>query len=114
MYKVSEFSALTGLSKETLRYYAQVELLEPVFIDPSNQYRYYDDGSYLLALLLGKLRGFGLTIQEMKTVMNDQSFANLEKLLLEKKKNIEVEIEELRDKIADIDKFIESGKGTDE
>ena len=114
MYKVSEFSALTGLSKETLRYYAQVELLEPVFIDPSNQYRYYDDGSYLLALLLGKLRGFGLTIQEMKTVMNDQSFANLEELLLEKKKNIEVEIEELRDKIADIDEFIESGKGTDE
>lgn len=34
MYKVSEFSALTGLSKETLRYYAQVGLLEPVFVDP--------------------------------------------------------------------------------
>jgi len=110
MYKVSEFSTLTGLSKETLRYYAEVELLEPVFIDPSNQYRYYDDGSYLLALLLGKLRGFGLTIQEMKTVMNDQSFANLEKLLVEKKKNIEAEIEELRSKVADIDEFIESGK----
>ena len=113
MYKVSEFSALTGLSKETLRYYAQVELLEPVFVDPANQYRYYDDGSYLLALLLAKLRGFGLTIQEMKTVMNDQSFDNLEKLLLEKKKNIESEIEELRSKVADIDEFIESGKERD-
>ncbi|MGP4069973.1 MerR family transcriptional regulator [Halobacillus sp. B29] len=113
MYKVSEFSALTGLSKETLRYYAQVELLEPVFVDPANQYRYYDDGSYLLALLLAKLRGFGLTIQEMKTVMNDKSFDNLEKLLLKKKKNIESEIEELRSKVADIDEFIESGKERD-
>ncbi|SFG68409.1 DNA-binding transcriptional regulator, MerR family [Halobacillus alkaliphilus] len=92
MYKVSEFSILTGLSKETLRYYAEVELLDPVFIDPANQYRYYDDGSYLLALLLGKLRGFGLTIQEMKIVMNDQSFTNLEGLLLEKKENIEIQI----------------------
>ncbi|MGP4074670.1 MerR family transcriptional regulator [Halobacillus sp. K22] len=114
MYKVSEFSALTGLSKETLRYYAEVELLEPVFIDPANKYRYYDDGSYLLALLLGKLRGFGLTIQEMKTVMNDQSFANLEELLLEKKKNIETQIEELRSKLEDIDEFIKSGRETDE
>ncbi|MCA1010531.1 MerR family transcriptional regulator [Halobacillus halophilus] len=114
MYKVSEFSALTGLSKETLRYYAEVELLEPVFTDPSNQYRYYDDGSYLLALLLGKLRGFGLSIQEMKTVMNDQSFNNLEKLLLDKRKNIEAEIEELRAKIEDINEFIESGKESDE
>ncbi|ASF40587.1 transcriptional regulator [Halobacillus halophilus] len=113
MYKVSEFSALTGLSKETLRYYAQVGLLEPVFVDPANQYRYYDDGSYLLALLLAKLRGFGLTIHEMKTVMNDKSFDNLEKLLLKKKKNIESEIEELRSKVADIDEFIESGKERD-
>lgn len=33
MYKVSEFSEMTGLSKETLRYYAEVKLLEPAYID---------------------------------------------------------------------------------
>jgi DNA-binding transcriptional MerR regulator len=46
MYKVSEFVEMTGLSKETLRYYAEVKLLEPAFIDPKNNYRYYDDGSF--------------------------------------------------------------------
>ena len=30
MYKISEFSELTGISKETLRYYAQEQLLETV------------------------------------------------------------------------------------
>lgn len=45
MYKISEFSEITGLSKETLRYYEQVQLLEPASIDPANHYRYYDDGS---------------------------------------------------------------------
>jgi DNA-binding transcriptional MerR regulator len=43
MYKISEFSELTGMSKETLRYYEQEQLLEPAFVDPSNNYRYYDD-----------------------------------------------------------------------
>ncbi|ARI75347.1 MerR family transcriptional regulator [Halobacillus mangrovi] len=114
MYKVSEFSYLTGLSKETLRYYAEVELLEPAYINPENNYRYYDDGSYLLAMLLNKLRGFGLTIQEMKTVMNDESFANLERLLVEKKRNIEYQIEELQLKIEDINEFIESGRESEE
>lgn len=110
MYKISDFSELTGLSKETLRYYAEVKLLEPAFIDPKNNYRYYDDGSYFLALLLVKLRRFGFTIQEMITVMEDESFEHLEALLRLKKKNIRMEIEDLQQKAEEIDAFLESGK----
>ncbi|EDL65481.1 MerR family transcriptional regulator [Bacillus sp. SG-1] len=110
MYKISEFSELTGLSKETLRYYAEIGLLEPAYIDPTNNYRYYDDGSYFLAVLLSKLRNFGLTIQEMQGVMNDESFFNLKTLLLQKRQNIVKQIKELQQKLSDIDEFIESGR----
>lgn len=110
MYKISDFSELTGLSKETLRYYAEVKLLEPAYIDPNNHYRYYDDGSYFLAVLLVKLRKFGFTIQEMISVMEDESFAQLEELLIQKKKKIWIQIEELQGQIEDIDAFLESGK----
>lgn len=101
---------MTGLSKETLRYYAEVKLLEPAFINPENNYRYYDDGSYFLAILLKKLRRFGFTIQEMISVMEDESFAHLEDLLVEKRKNIQVQIEDLRLQLEEIDEFIESGR----
>jgi DNA-binding transcriptional MerR regulator len=110
MYKISEFAEMTGLTKETLRYYAEVKLLEPAFIDPNNHYRYYDDGSYFLAILLRKLRGLGFTIQEMISVMEDESFANLEALLLQKRKLIEMQMEELQGQIEEIDAFLESGK----
>lgn len=110
MYKIGEFAALTGLSKETLRYYAEVNLLEPAYMDPINKYRYYDDGSYFLALLLGKLRRFGFTIQEMKSVMEDESFAHLEDLLRLKKANIENEINELQLQVTEIDEFLRSGR----
>jgi DNA-binding transcriptional MerR regulator len=110
MYKISEFAGLTGLSKETLRYYAEIKLLEPAFIDPDNNYRYYDDGSYFLAVLLVKLRSFGLTIQEMQRVMNDESFFNLEALLLKKRENIEKQMNDLQQKLIEIEEFIQSGK----
>jgi DNA-binding transcriptional MerR regulator len=101
---------MTGLSKETLRYYAEVKLLEPACINPENNYRYYDDGSYFLAILIVKLRRFGFTIQEMISVMEDESFAHLEDLLLQKRNNIQVQIEDLRLQIEEIDEFIASGR----
>lgn len=110
MYKVSDFAELTGLSKETLRYYAEVKLLEPAFIDPKNNYRYYDDGSIFLATLLTKLRKLGFTIQEMSSVMEDESFANLEALLVQKKRNILQQINELQLQVEEIDGFLASGK----
>lgn len=110
LYKVSEFSSLTGLSKETLRYYDEIKLLEPAYTDPQNNYRYYDDGSYFIAMLLLKLKNLGFTIQEMISVMNDESFANLENLLLQKKGRIQMQIEELQFKIQEIDEFLASGR----
>ncbi|QOR68713.1 MerR family transcriptional regulator [Cytobacillus suaedae] len=110
MYKISEFSEMTGLSKETLRYYAEVKLLEPAYIDQINNYRYYDDGSYFLALLLRKLRRFGFTIQEMISVMEDESFENLEELLLNKREKIQLQIKDLKLQIKEIDDFVSSGK----
>ncbi|KEZ47220.1 MerR family DNA-binding transcriptional regulator [Metabacillus indicus] len=110
MYKISEFTEMTGLSKETLRYYAEVKLLEPALIDPNNNYRYYDDGSYFLAILLVKLRGFGFTVQEMLSVMEDESFAHLEDLLIQNREKIKMQIENLRQRIEEIDEFLVSGK----
>ncbi|MGV2940383.1 MerR family transcriptional regulator [Mesobacillus sp. LC4] len=109
MYKVSEFSKMTGLSKETLRYYAEIKLLEPVFIDPNNKYRYYDNGSYLVARLLVHLRRFNFTIQEMLTVVNDESFENLEQILWKKRQGLVNQVQELNELIEEMDDFFEFG-----
>ncbi|MGF3104903.1 MerR family DNA-binding transcriptional regulator [Rossellomorea sp. DUT-2] len=113
MYKVSEFSKMTGLSKETLRYYAEIKLLEPVYIDPANNYRYYDNGSYLVGRLLVYLRRFNFSIQEMLIVVNDESFENLEQLIRAKKRDLEAEIERIQTVIEEMDDFFEMGIGED-
>lgn len=114
MYRVSEFSEMTGLSKETLRYYAEVKLLEPVYVDPKNKYRSYDNGSYLIAMILARLRTFNFTIQEMLSVIEDESFENLEHILNEKKRNIQQKIDELHGTIVEIEQFLLWGKEEDE
>lgn len=113
MYKVSEFSKMTGLSRETLRYYAEIKLLEPVYIDPANNYRYYDNGSYLVGRLLVYLRRFNFSIREMLTVVNDESFENLEHLIRAKKRDLETEIERIQTVIEEMDDFFEMGLGED-
>lgn len=114
MYKISEFADMTGLTKETLRYYEKVGLLEPAFTDPENRYRYYDDGSCFLAVLLVELRSLGFTIQEMRSAMNDESFARLEQLVIAKREKIQQQIHELQSQTATIDIFLLSGQGEEQ
>ncbi|MCA1055661.1 MerR family transcriptional regulator [Rossellomorea aquimaris] len=107
MYKISEFSKMTGLSKETLRYYADIGLLEPVHINPDNNYRYYDNGSYLVARLLVHLRRFNFSIQEMLEVVRDESFDNLEALIRQKKRALQKEVQRIQGIIDEMDDFFE-------
>lgn len=39
-YKISEFAALCGLSRDTLLHYDRIGILKPAFVAPSG-YRYY-------------------------------------------------------------------------
>ncbi|MBC1436013.1 MerR family transcriptional regulator [Listeria rocourtiae] len=107
MYRIGEFSEMTGLTKETLRYYTQIELLQPVFVEPRNKYSYYDNNSFLVARLLVYLRRFDFSIQEMLMVVHDRSLDELEEILKEKKVALRQRIADTEAIIMEIDTFLE-------
>lgn len=43
MYRISQFSKISGLTVKALHYYNKEDILEPSFRNKENQYRYYDD-----------------------------------------------------------------------
>lgn len=43
MYRISQFSKISGLAVKALRYYDKEGILEPSFRNEENQYRHYDD-----------------------------------------------------------------------
>ena len=56
MYKIGEFSKLTGLSIRTLRYYNDIGILVPEEVDIFTNYRYYGDKNLEDARLIGELK----------------------------------------------------------
>lgn len=68
MYKISQFSKLSGMSIKTLRYYDQESILTPSYRDENNQYRYYNDEDLKKALLIKHLRALEFSIMEIKEI----------------------------------------------
>lgn len=62
---ILEFSKLTGINRDNLRYYDRIGLLSPEYRG-SNRYRYYSRQQLNSAYLIINLRGMGVGIEEIK------------------------------------------------
>ena len=71
MYKIGDFSKLTGLSVKTLRYYDSINLLNPSYIDKYTSYRYYTDDEYKIYKEIEYLKKLGFTLEEIKNNINN-------------------------------------------
>lgn len=97
MYKIGEFSKMVSLSVKTLRYYQEIELLEPVSIDEETGYRYYDTHSYERARLIQQLKNFHFTLMEIKEMIDHiEDLDDLQAYLKEKHDQMEMQIVHLK------------------
>lgn len=72
-YSIRELSNLAGVSARTLRYYDEIGLLKPLYVNEAG-YRFYGENEVLLLqqILFYKERGFGL--QEIKQAVYQEDF----------------------------------------
>ncbi|MFD3706384.1 MerR family transcriptional regulator [Nocardia sp. NPDC058658] len=66
---IGEFARLTHLSVKTLRYYHEIELLEPAAVDPGTGYRRYSTEQVERAHLIRRLRDLEMPLPEIRTVL---------------------------------------------
>ncbi|WP_405159449.1 MerR family transcriptional regulator [Nocardia sp. NBC_01499] len=66
---IGEFARLTYLPVKTLRYYHDIELLEPVEIDTGSGYRRYSTDQVAQAHLIRRLRQLDMPLPEIKAVL---------------------------------------------
>ena len=66
---IGEFARLTHLSVKTLRYYHEIELLEPVEVDAGTGYRRYSTDQVEQAHLIRRLRDLDMPLPEIRTVL---------------------------------------------
>ena len=98
MYKIGEFSKLTGLSIRTLRYYNDIGILVPEEVDIFTNYRYYGDKNLEDARLIGELKEAGFSLDEIMDNWNkfsDDLFVKKREELYKQMEDVENEIKKL-------------------
>ena len=73
MYKIGQFSIITGLTVKALRYYHKESLLIPCDIDEKTSYRLYDTSQIVQARKIKILRDCGFSLKEIKDIFNHSS-----------------------------------------
>lgn len=71
MYKIGEFSLATGLSVKTLRYYDEIDLLNPGYVDPFTGYRYYTEDNLNQVRIIEELKRCFFSLEQIRNVMQD-------------------------------------------
>ncbi|PYE48039.1 MerR family transcriptional regulator [Paenibacillus barcinonensis] len=69
---IGELAKKTNISKRTLHYYEQIELLQPTHIT-DNGYRYYDETAILRLQRILLLKSIGYTLEQIKELLQKQN-----------------------------------------
>lgn len=92
---IREFSKLTGISREALRFYDKIGLLSPQ-TRRKNGYRYYATRQLDFAVLISELRALGMGLEEIKRYADERTPEKMLALFREQHAHIEAEIGRLR------------------
>lgn len=70
MLGIGPFSKICQVSVKTLRYYDKIQLLTPAKTDPDTGYRYYTSDQLSRMLLIQRLKRYGFSLDEIKTLLS--------------------------------------------
>ena len=104
LYRIGMFSKMNQVTIKALRYYDEVGLLRPRFIDPDNGYRYYSSSQLEPLHRLLALRRIGYSIEEIKRVQEGESE---QRILQRKKQQLLKEISERMSMLSQIEGYLQ-------
>ncbi len=76
MFKIGDFSKLAQVSVKTLRYYAQLGLLEPVWVDRFSGYRYYTLEQLPRLNRILALKDLGFSLEQIQQMLREDLAAS--------------------------------------
>ena len=100
--QIKEFAEFTGVSVRTLRYYDEIGLLEPDYVDEYTGYRYYDEKSLLRMQEILFYRELDFSLKSIGEILSSSNY-DTNKALEEQKKLLILKKERLERLIFAID-----------
>ncbi|HLR15947.1 MAG TPA: MerR family transcriptional regulator [Bacillota bacterium] len=78
LYGIGEMAKISNISIQTLRYYDEIDLFKPAYIDPQTNYRYYRDAQLYQLDLIKALKYVGTSLKDIKRAQH----MNVDELLV--------------------------------
>ncbi|MGS5515739.1 MerR family transcriptional regulator [Clostridioides difficile] len=110
MFKIGEVSKLTQISIRMLRYYDELGILKPAEIDKYTGYRLYSVEQISTLQKIVLLRDSKFSVAEISNILHNWDDEFVIQELNRKKNEIQKEIQQEKQRINKIDKFIEGLK----
>ena len=100
--RIGEFSKLTGASIKSLRYYDEIGVLKPYYVDKDTKYRYYIPEQIIELNVIKLCLSLNLPLESLKWKSNNTSLTNLIDTGKEKAEQVISETYKMLDLIDDI------------
>lgn len=107
MFKIGDFSRLVQISVRMLRYYDEMDVLHPAHIDEKSGYRYYSVEQIERVRRITVLRDLDFKVGQMKEILDHFHEPLMKKMLLQRKKELEKEIDITQQRIQRIEDILE-------
>src|SRR5262245_3543335 len=107
MFRIGDFSKLSQVSIKTLRFYDEIGLLKPTYVDSFTGYRYYTASllSRLNRILI--LKELGFSLEEIAPMLEgDLPVMQVREALQVKREELERRIDEERQRLGRIDAWL--------
>lgn len=88
-YLIGEVSRITGISKDTLRFWDKIGLLKPRETDPETGYRYYTYDQFWSLDIISCCRNLNIPIEKIRSILESNSNDRVLSLLLEQQREAE-------------------------
>lgn len=108
MYRIGEISKIVNISVSKLRYYDEVGILKPHFIDEDSRYRYYSDDQVKKLLLILELKKYSFSLDAIKTLIDEQSGEQLKNAFELKLQELQSEHQKIGESIGYLKRRIDS------
>lgn len=106
MLTIGKTAYLVGVTTKAIKHYEEIGLVQPAYVNPESGYRFYSQKEQQQLVRIRTLREFGVSLSDILRVGDEQ----METLLMNRKKEIEDEINELQGKMEGIDQLLSKGE----
>lgn len=104
-FTIGEISKFFNISIKTLRYYDEIGLLKPAYINKENKYRYYSVDQFMKIDLIKHFKITGMSLDVIKDILNSE--CSLE-LVIDNIKNQSSKLEKKINELTRVKKYLDN------